>query len=69
MTEILEPGPEVDEAGQRAVADAFLSSARRSAVAVLSGSVPRGFATGAAILGNTGGLAPGSTDPNANFTY
>lgn len=43
VTEILEPGPEVDEAGQRAVADAFLSSARRSAVAVLSGSVPRGF--------------------------
>ncbi|HRX84283.1 MAG TPA: right-handed parallel beta-helix repeat-containing protein, partial [Phycisphaerae bacterium] len=25
--------------------------------------------TGAAILGNTGGVAPGSTDPNANFTY
>ncbi|MDO8631854.1 MAG: hypothetical protein Q7R41_15310, partial [Phycisphaerales bacterium] len=24
---------------------------------------------GAAILGNTGGVAPGSTDPNANFTY
>ncbi len=24
---------------------------------------------GAAILGNTGGAAPGSTDPNANFTY
>ncbi len=23
----------------------------------------------AAVLGNTGGLAPGSTDPNANFTY
>jgi hypothetical protein len=25
--------------------------------------------SGAAILGNTGGVAPGSTDPNANFTY
>lgn len=43
ITEILEPGPEVDEAGQRAVCDAFLSRARRSEVAVLSGSVPRGF--------------------------
>ena len=26
-------------------------------------------ATSAAILGDTGGVAPGSTDPNANFTY
>lgn len=43
VTEILEPGPEVDEAGQRAVCDAFLSLARRSDLAVLSGSVPRGF--------------------------
>jgi hypothetical protein len=25
--------------------------------------------TGGAILGNTGGAGPGSTDPNANFTY
>ena len=25
--------------------------------------------TGAAIIGNSGGAAPGSTDPNANFTY
>ncbi len=25
--------------------------------------------TGAAILGNTGGVAPGSTDPGANFTF
>lgn len=25
--------------------------------------------TGAAIFGNTGGAGPGSTDPNANFTY
>ena len=24
---------------------------------------------GAAIMGNTGGVAPGSTNPNANFTY
>jgi 1-phosphofructokinase family hexose kinase len=43
VTEILEPGPEVDEAGQRAVRDAFLSLARRSGLAVLSGSVPSGF--------------------------
>jgi 1-phosphofructokinase family hexose kinase len=43
VTEILEPGPEVDEAGQRAVCDAFLSLARQSDLAVLSGSVPRGF--------------------------
>ena len=26
-------------------------------------------ATSAAIVGNSGGVAPGSTDPNANFTY
>ena len=26
-------------------------------------------AAGAAIVGNSGGVAPGSTDPNANFTY
>lgn len=25
--------------------------------------------TGAAINGDSGGTAPGSTDPNANFTY
>jgi len=43
ITEILEPGPEVDEARRRAVCDAFLASARGSDVAVLSGSVPRGF--------------------------
>lgn len=43
VTEILEPGPELDEAGQRALCEAFLSRARRSEVAVLSGSVPRGF--------------------------
>jgi tagatose 6-phosphate kinase len=44
ITEILEPGPEVDEARRRAVCEAFLASARGSDVAVLSGSVPRGFA-------------------------
>ena len=43
VTEILEPGPEVGEAAQRAICDAFVESARRSDVAVLSGSVPRGF--------------------------
>jgi 1-phosphofructokinase family hexose kinase len=43
ITEILEPGPEVDEARQRAVCDAFLARARGSVLAVLSGSVPRGF--------------------------
>jgi 1-phosphofructokinase family hexose kinase len=43
VTEILEPGPEVDEALQRAVCDAFLSRAKGSDLAVLSGSVPRGF--------------------------
>jgi tagatose 6-phosphate kinase len=43
VTEILEPGPEVDDTMQRGLSDAFLASARRSAVAVLSGSVPRGF--------------------------
>jgi hypothetical protein len=25
--------------------------------------------TAAAVTGNSGGTAPGSTDPNANFTY
>jgi len=44
ITEVLEPGPEVDEARQRALSDAFLAAARNSAVAALSGSVPRGFA-------------------------
>jgi len=43
ITEILEPGPEVDEPHRRAVCDAFLASARGSDLAVLSGSVPRGF--------------------------
>ena len=43
VTEILEPGPEVDERGQRALCDAFVSLARRPGLAVLSGSVPRGF--------------------------
>lgn len=31
--------------------------------------VVQGSATGAAIAGNSGGTAPGSADPNANFTY
>lgn len=43
VTEILEPGPEVDTARQRAVCDAFLARARGSVLAVLSGSIPRGF--------------------------
>jgi tagatose 6-phosphate kinase len=43
VTEILEPGPVVDEAARRAIGQAFLDSARRSDVAVLSGSAPRGF--------------------------
>jgi tagatose 6-phosphate kinase len=43
VTEILEPGPVVDEAAQHAVCQAFVESARRSEIAVLSGSVPRGF--------------------------
>ena len=43
VTEILEPGPELDETAQRSLAEAFLSGAVRSEVAVLSGSVPRGF--------------------------
>lgn len=43
VTEILEPGPELGAAERRALCDAFLEVARRSEVAVLSGSVPRGF--------------------------
>lgn len=43
VTEILEPGPEMDAAAQRAVCEDFLSLARRPGLAVLSGSVPRGF--------------------------
>lgn len=31
--------------------------------------VVQGVTGGAVILGNTGGTAPGSTDPNVNFTY
>ncbi|MFZ4487326.1 MAG: right-handed parallel beta-helix repeat-containing protein [Candidatus Nanopelagicales bacterium] len=38
---------------------------------VVGGNVCQVFiaATGAAISGNSGGAAPGSTDPSANFTY
>ncbi len=43
VTEILEPGPQIDAAAQRALGEAFLSRARESDVAVLSGSVPRGL--------------------------
>jgi tagatose 6-phosphate kinase len=43
VTEILEPGPEVGDEVRRAACDAFLSLARRSRMAVLSGSVPSGF--------------------------
>jgi tagatose 6-phosphate kinase len=43
VTEVLEPGPVVDDGVARAVCDAFLAGARGSDVAVLSGSVPRGF--------------------------
>ena len=43
VTEVPRAGAEVDEALQRAICDAFLSSARGSDLAVLSGSAPRGF--------------------------
>ena len=58
VTEILEPGPVVDDAGQRAVCDAFLARARGSDIAVLSGSVPRGFAedTYARLVGQLPGV-------------
>jgi tagatose 6-phosphate kinase len=44
VTEILEPGPELDGARRRALCETFLGLARTSALAVLSGSLPRGFA-------------------------
>lgn len=44
VTEILEPGPELDGPCRRALCEAFLAHARESAVAILSGSLPRGFA-------------------------
>jgi 1-phosphofructokinase family hexose kinase len=43
VTELLEPGPETDEATREALCARFLSRAARSSVSVLSGSVPRGF--------------------------
>jgi 1-phosphofructokinase family hexose kinase len=46
VTEILEPGPETDEATREALRARFLARARRSTVAVLSGSAPPGFADG-----------------------
>ncbi len=44
VTEVLEPGPDTDEATREALCTRFLARATRSSVAVLSGSVPRGFA-------------------------
>jgi 1-phosphofructokinase family hexose kinase len=43
VTELLEPGPEADEATRGALCARFLYRASRSSVSVLSGSVPRGF--------------------------
>ena len=43
VTEVLEPGPKIGPGEQQALCDAFLAAARGSALAVLSGSVPRGF--------------------------
>ena len=43
ITEILEPGPEVDTATREELRSRFLTLARDSALAVLSGSAPRGF--------------------------
>ena len=45
VTEILEPGPETDEATREALRRRFLARAARSPVAVLSGSLPPGFAS------------------------
>jgi tagatose 6-phosphate kinase len=44
VTEILEPGPQTDADTRDALAARFLGSARGSAVAILSGSLPPGFA-------------------------
>jgi 1-phosphofructokinase family hexose kinase len=43
VTEVLEPGPEVEATTREALCARFLARATRSPVAVLSGSVPRGF--------------------------
>jgi 1-phosphofructokinase family hexose kinase len=46
ITEILEAGPELDEGTREELRRRFLASARASALAVLSGSVPPGFDEG-----------------------
>jgi tagatose 6-phosphate kinase len=43
ITEILEPGPELDAETREELRARFLAAARRSSLAVLSGSVPPGF--------------------------
>jgi tagatose 6-phosphate kinase len=47
ITEILEPGPELDPATRDELRSRFLTLARDSALAVLSGSTPPGFHEGA----------------------
>jgi len=44
VTEVLEPGPDTDEATREALCARFLARASRASIAVLSGSAPRGFA-------------------------
>jgi tagatose 6-phosphate kinase len=46
ITEILEPGPQVDTATREDLCSRFLTLARDSALAVLSGSAPPGFHEG-----------------------
>lgn len=46
ITEILEPGPELDAETQEELRARFVAAARRSALAVLSGSAPPGFDDG-----------------------
>ena len=47
ITEILEPGPQVDTATREELCSRFLALARDSTLAVLSGSTPPGFHEGA----------------------
>jgi 1-phosphofructokinase family hexose kinase len=47
ITEILEPGPRVDTAAREELCSRFLTLARDSTLAVLSGSTPPGFHEGA----------------------
>jgi tagatose 6-phosphate kinase len=47
ITEILEPGPEVDTDTREELCTRFLTLARESSLAVLSGSLPPGFHEGA----------------------